>query len=102
MTGVRKAGDIDITYYVNPHHFYFKYVDDARGEEKLATLNANIEKYVSRHIENRYSNPYTAKIGEIVLCHYISDCVSKWIRARVDTKLMYGKEVFILWAIDYG
>lgn len=102
MTSIRKIDKIILTYYVNPHHFYFKYKNDPDGEKKLTAINGKVEKYVRRHIENRYSNPYSPKIGEIVLCHYISDCVYKWIRARVDTKFTYDKEKFVLWAIDYG
>lgn len=102
MTSIRKIDNITITFYVDPHHFYFKYDDDPRSEDKLNSINKNIEKYVGQHIEKRHSNPYSPEIGEIVLCHYISDCVSKWIRARVDTKLTYDKEKFVLWAVDYG
>lgn len=99
---IRKIDLVNVTYYVNPHHFYFKYADDPIGESKLKTINNNVEKYVHRHIEQRHSIPHSPKIGEIVLCHYLSDCVDKWIRARVDAKLTYAKEMFILWALDYG
>ncbi|KAG4068685.1 hypothetical protein HA402_002376 [Bradysia odoriphaga] len=102
MNSIRKNDKILLTYYVNPHHFYFKYKEDALGEEKLAELNKEIEQYVHRHIENRHWQNYSPQIGEIVLCHYISDCVYKWIRTRVDYKLNYNKEMFVLWAIDYG
>ncbi|XP_037028322.1 putative ATP-dependent RNA helicase TDRD12 isoform X2 [Bradysia coprophila] len=102
MNSIRKNDKILLTYYVNPHHFYFKYKEDALGEEKLAEVNKEIEHYVNRHIENRHWQNYSPQIGEIVLCHYISDCVYKWIRGRVDFKLQYNKEMFILWAIDYG
>lgn len=102
MSSIRKIDKIIITYYVNPHHFYFRYEDDSCAENALNIINNKIEKYVNRHIEKRHSNYYLPKIGEIVLCHYISDCVYQWIRARVDAKLTYDKEIFILWAVDYG
>lgn len=102
MNSIRKNDKIILTYYINPHHFYFKYKKDAVGEQRLAEINDSVENYVRRHIEKRPSTNYSPQIGEIVLCHYISDCVYKWVRARVDFKLQYDKEVFIIWAIDYG
>lgn len=102
MNFIRKTGDIILTYYVNPHHFYFKYKKDEKAETKLAEINDEIGKYVSRHIEKCRWQNYSPVIGEIVLCHYITDCVDMWIRARIDYKLQYEKEKFILWAIDYG
>lgn len=100
-TSIRKVDEIDITYYVGPHLFYFKY-KDGECDAVLDDINNNVEKYVEKHIAKRRPSPHSPQIGEIVLCHYITDCINKWIRARVDYKRTYGREKFILWALDFG
>lgn len=67
MTSIRKNDNIILMYYVNPHLFYFKYKNDERGDDVLSQINKKIEKYVNRHIEKSYPNPYAPEIGEIVI-----------------------------------
>lgn len=99
MSTIRKIDAINITYYVSPQHFYFKYADDLVGESKLDAINNRVEKYVNRQ---RTSVPYSPEVGEMVLCRYLADGADKWVRARVDAKLTYATEKFILWTVDYG
>lgn len=97
MELIRKQDNIIITHYVNPHMFWFKYQKDARSEEILILLNEKLQKYVLDNV--RKHEPYSPRIGEIILCYN----GEQWIRGKVDQRLTNPKETkFIVWAIDYG
>lgn len=96
----RKSAKIKLTHYVNPHEFWFKYVDD-KNQSAENEIQKRIERLSKNFSQNDYN--YTPSIGEIVIVRFSCGAVNKFIRARVDWELKYhtGSE-FILWAIDEG
>lgn len=93
----RKSGQIKVTHYVSPHEFWFKYTD---------TEDESVEKEIEKRIQrlgNVSQYNHSPAIGEIVIVRCCYGAVDKYIRARVDAELKYGKKSeFVLWAIDEG
>lgn len=96
-----KKRPIKITYYVSPHEFWFKYVDDDREAAiEDERMQEKIDRLADRSESHR--NCHALKIGDIVIvqCQFMD---SKFIRARVDYELNYAQGYqIVLWAIDYG
>lgn len=93
--------DIQITYYVNPNLFWFKYeANPSEAQKKQKTLENKIQHYRTSISEKAIFKP---SIGELVIVRHCSGSVDKWVRARVDHQLEFrtGSE-YILWTVDYG
>lgn len=93
--------DIQITYYVNPNLFWFKYeANPSAAQKKQKTLENKIQHYRTSISEKSIFKP---SIDELVIFRHCSGSVDKWVRARVDHELEFrtGSE-YILWTVDYG
>lgn len=103
MSRIYRSGDIDITFYVNPHLFWFNYKEESfLMTEKLKKLDNRIQCYAKTVNNKRYFD-YSPFIGELVIVRHCSGSVDKWIRARVDYEFNCGTGTeYILWTLDYG
>lgn len=98
--GHPKSAPIEITYYVSPHEFWFKYENDHDETAEDELMQRRIDRLAEESRSDRNNN--ALKVGDIV----IAQCIPmnlKYIRARIDYVFTYatGTE-FVLWAIDYG
>lgn len=87
---------IQITYFVNPYCFYFKYTDDLHNEEF-----AEFEEKISKHARHQLgvTTDYTPKRGNIVAAFQCD--WGKWVRAKVRSNIT-NVQSYELWAVDYG
>lgn len=91
--------NINITHFINPHKFYFKF---EHGQSRIETcFETSLNNYCIEHAEYRNPN-YQPKINEIVAIFVPS--LNKYIRANVDEILHFcnSESNYVLWALDEG
>lgn len=91
------ANPILITHIVDPHQFYFKYINDSVRSE-YSEFDYKIQVYGNGlHAERKYENGYEPAENELVI--FFNVTYNKWIRGRVVGAT--GREL-TLWCIDSG
>lgn len=91
---------IYITHFFNPHHFWFKYVDENESNQvELCELDAKIHQYATKC---RPSKKLSWRIGDIIAAYNVT--WNKWVRGKVENviEVENGTPRYLLWAIDYG
>lgn len=87
---------IVLTHVVNPHQFYFKYINECVNS-KWSKFDYEIQVYGNElHAEKTYEKGYTPAENELVI--FFNVIFNKWIRGR---SLTIGDEI-TLWCIDNG
>lgn len=90
---------INITHFINPHLFYFKFELGKTDEsEEFGNL---LEKYALENAKY-YPTGYEPDIGEIVVVYFQS--WRKWIRGKVDyiAEFLSKPSKYILWSFEHG
>lgn len=92
---------IKITHVVNPHLFWFKYVNTPGPE--LGELERKIEKFVAENRENMQASVHRETYRhEAYFAVYINS-MKKWVRAEINPDdLFETPNKPTVWAIDYG
>lgn len=87
---------IEITHFINPHLFWFKYVDNSSKNHQK-----NVERELSKFAQKSYNDVRTPalQMNEKVAVYLVSK--NKWIRAVID-EYDSSNDFVVLWAIDYG
>lgn len=83
---------IEITNFINPHQFWFKYAD---------VKNPQVDR-IERELAHSWPlvvNPKDARVGEIIAVNWLER--GKWIRVCIDKIEDDGKHLNV-WAIDYA
>lgn len=90
---------IHITHFVNPHHFWFKFIDD--NQDDLNDLDARIHAHAT-HLRKRNQKNMNWNIGDVIAAYHFP--WNKWVRCKVENKIevLEGTPKYYLWAIDYG
>lgn len=85
-----------LTHIVNPHHFYFKYVNDCINSE-YSKFDYEMQLYGNQlHTEKSFEKGYSPTENELVI--FFNAIFNKWIRGRV---ISVDQEI-TLWCIDNG
>lgn len=87
---------IEITHFVNPHNFWFKYI-----KESADFHERNIEIKLTQYAAKFHQNDRRRKkltVHDHVAVYYFNQ--KKWIRAAIEKLL--NDSTIIVWAIDYG
>lgn len=87
---------IRITHYINPHLFWFKYVDSST-ERREQNIDSNLKAFIAKTYKKTCAP--ALHLEQIVATYWVAK--NKWIRAVVDQDDPSDGFV-ILWAIDYG
>lgn len=83
---------IEITHFVNPHLFWFKYKkQDLSFQEKIKSFETRLANNIP------VKHPERIKTDDVIALNWISK--NKWIRVNV---LARENPKLIVWAIDYG
>lgn len=87
---------IEITHFLNPNKFYFKYKYlDESTEELQSQLN---EFYETNYHSNRVHFNELKMNGKVAYF-----CTPNWIRCEIDKIIRLNNiETVILWSLDYG
>lgn len=89
---------INISYFLNPYCFYFKFDDDLH-DSSLQSLEDKISKYACDEIKQNNNEKPSIAVGDVVVAYLIP--WSKWVRAVVRCDFDRLK-CYELWAIDHG
>lgn len=87
---------IEITHFLNPHQFWFKYSDAPKcdAEERVRRIEQELAQSIPVAMDAR-----NARVGDVVAMHWTER--AKWIRVCVD-RVDETDGRAIVWAIDYG
>lgn len=86
---------IEITYFVNPHLFWFKYADETVNKT-VQMIETNLKSYVKRKSS---SENEIFRVGHMVAVYIVAE--QKWIRGKL-IQIESNNEYLIVWATDYG
>lgn len=93
---VRNPRAVFVTHVVNPHQFYFKYLDECINSEYIK-FDIEIQAYALQLREGtNYEQGYSPSLDEIVIFFHL--VFNKWIRGRV---ISIDEEI-TLWCEDNG
>lgn len=93
---MKTTRSVVLTHVVNPHQFYFKYLDECINSE-FTKFDIKLQEYaLELHADARYEEGHSPIESELVLFYHI--IFNKWIRARV----ICIDEQYTLWCVDNG
>lgn len=100
MSSELRERRIHITYYRNPHCFYFKFHDELFDDD-LLQLETEIAKQANGVRKANLGRVFRPFVGFIVAAYIIY--YGKWVRAKV-VKLPTESHPnqFVVWAVDHG
>lgn len=90
---------IEITHVVNPHLFWFKYMNQPGTE--LAEFERKLEKYVIENLNKNRASESDGKYRQEAFVAVYLNSMKKWVRAEIDA-VDKSTEKISVWAIDYG
>lgn len=86
---------LNIVNFVNPHFFHFKINTSNVLEQKIESLlDLELKQQNKEHIY------YLPKLSEFVAAFIVP--WNKWVRAQIDSKIIFDSQKYVIWCMDYG